>query len=228
MMLHAAIFDLDGLLVDSEPLWTRAEQEIFATVGIDLDEAACAETVGMGLEQVVDYRYRQQPWDGPGRAEIARAIHGRVVELVRGEGRPLPGALPAIGLVKRLGWRVGLATASDHQLIDAALGRLGTRHLFDHLQSAQEVARGKPHPDVYLACAAALGVEPAACVGFEDSLPGLQAIRAAGMKAVAVPERRLRGAAAFQAADLLLDSLEQLNEELLLGLFARVAPDQGG
>lgn len=219
-MPRAVIFDMDGLLVDSEPLWTRAEQEIFATVGITLDAAACAQTVGMGLEQVVAYRYRQHPWKAPGREEIARAIHRRVVELVRDQVRPMPGARRALELVSGLGWRIGLATSSDQELIQAALGRLGFTELFQHLQSAQDVARGKPHPDVYLACAAALEVKPAACVGCEDSLTGLAAVHAAGMKAVVVPERRLRHEPGFQEAELLLDSLEQLDQRLLVGLFA--------
>ncbi len=217
----AVIFDMDGLLIDSEPLWTRAEKEIFATVGIVLDDADCAETVGMGLDQVVLFRYRQKPWHSPPPQEIGRRIHRRVLELIRSEGTPKPGAREAVWLAGHLGFRVGLATSSDHELISASLERLGITSLFDHLQSAQDLERGKPHPDVYLECARALGVEPRHCIGVEDSVPGLQAVLAAGMKAIAVPEPRLRSRPEFRRAHVVLDSLEKLDERILLRLEER-------
>ena len=217
MNLRAAIFDMDGLLVDTEPLWTRAEMETFATVGIHLQEKDCAETVGLGLEQVVDFRYLRTPWTGPSKREIAAAIHRRVLELVSTDTRPMPGALQALGLARSLGWKIGLATASDPQLIHAALSCAGMLDFFDHLQSAEGLP-AKPHPEVYFQAARMLGVRPADCVGLEDSLPGLRAVKSAGMKAVAVPEPRLRNQPGFREADLLLGSLEQLRSEHLLNL----------
>ncbi len=213
-MIRGAIFDMDGLLVDSELLWTRAEIEVFATVGMELDEIKCAETVGMGLDQVVAFRYAQRPFSERSREEVARAIHRRVVELVKEHARPMPGALQALEFVRSKGARIGLATASDHQLIAAALGRLGILAMFDHLQSSAELPRGKPHPDVYLLAAKGIRVAPAECVAFEDSLPGVEAILAAGMKAVAVPEKRLVSDERFLRADVVLESLDKLDDEI--------------
>jgi mannitol-1-/sugar-/sorbitol-6-/2-deoxyglucose-6-phosphatase len=213
-MIRGAIFDMDGLLVDSEPLWTRAEIEVFATVGIRLDESQCAQTIGMGLEQVVAFRYRQQPFSKPSREEVARAIHRRVVELVSKHARAMPGALQALEFVRSKVARIGLATASDHELIDAALGRLAIRDIFDHLQSAAELPRGKPDPEVYLLAARGIRVAPGECVAFEDSLLGLEAILAAGMKSVAVPERRLVSDERFSRANIVLESLERLDDQI--------------
>jgi len=213
-MLSGVIFDMDGLLVDSEPLWTEAEMEVFATVGIRLTEEDCARTVGMGLEEVVAFRHQQKPWSGPRLDEVATAIHDKVAGLLRARARPMPGALEAIAAARGRGLRVGLASSSDPVLIEAALGKLGIRDRFDHVQSADDLDHGKPHPEVYLLCARALGVDARHCVGFEDSLPGLIAVKAARMQAVAVPERRLAADPRFAIADVVLLSLEELDERV--------------
>ncbi len=211
-MIEAAIFDMDGLLIDSEPLWTIAEIEVFGSVGIQLDAERCRETVGLGLDLVVDRRFAEQPWRSPSKAEVAARIHARVVELIRERGRALPGAVETLALARRLGARVGLATASDGELIEAFLERLDLCGAFDHLQSAQELTRSKPHPDVYLAAAAGLGVAPERCLAFEDSLVGVRAARAAGMRVVAVPDPAVAAEGGFALADLKLDSLTGFDE----------------
>ncbi len=211
-MIHAAIFDMDGLLIDSEPLWTRAEIEAFAAVGIELDRQKCAQTVGMGLEEVVRFRYRQQPWEGKSLEEVGLSIHRRMLELVASEGRPMPGAPEAVEFFRSKGLKLGLATSSDAGLIDAALAALDMREVFDHLQSGSELEYGKPHPLVYLTAAEKLGLPPAECLALEDSIPGLIAAKAARMKALAVPEPRLFGDPRFGIADLTLRSLEELDQ----------------
>ena len=213
-MIRAAIFDMDGLLIDSEPLWTRAEIEAFATVGIELDQEKCAQTVGKGLEEVVRFRYEQQPWTGKSLEEVGLLIHRRMLELVEAEGRPMPGAIAAVEFFKSKGLKLGLATSSDRSLIDASLDALDLKSAFDHLQSGSELEHGKPHPLVYLVTAERLGIPPAECLALEDSLPGLTAAKAAGMKAVAVPEPRLFGDPRFDIADVVLQTLEELNHEI--------------
>lgn len=213
-MIRAAIFDMDGLLVDSEPLWTRAEIKAFKTVGIELDEAKCAETVGQGLEEVVRFRYNQQPWTGKSLEEVGFLIHRHMLELLGSEGRPMPGALEAVKFFKDRGLKLGLATSSDRGLIDAALGALDLKGTFDHLQSGSELEHGKPHPMVYLVTAEKLKVPPKECLALEDSIPGLISAKAAGMKAVAVPEPRLYGDPRFNIADVTLKSLTQLDGQV--------------
>jgi sugar-phosphatase len=213
-MIRAAIFDMDGLLVDSEPLWTRAEIRAFATVGIVLDEEKCAETVGQGLEEVVRFRYAQQPWTGPSLEEVGLLIHRHMLELLHAEGRPMPGALEAVEFFKGKGLKLGLATSSDRGLIDAALGALDLKTTFDHLQSGSELEHGKPHPMVYLVTAEKLGIPPGECLALEDSIPGLKSAKAAGMKAIAVPEPRLFGDPGYDIADEVLQTLKDLNQEV--------------
>jgi len=213
-MIRAAIFDMDGLLVDSEPLWTRAEIAAFKTVGILLDEEKCAQTVGQGLEEVVRFRYRQQPWEGKSLEEVGLLIHRHMLELLGSEARPMPGALEAVEFFRGKGLKLGLATSSDRGLIDAALGALDLETTFDHLQSGSELEHGKPHPTVYLVTADKLGVPPAECLALEDSIPGLIAAKAARMKAIAVPEPRLYGDPRFSVADVTLRTLEELDDQV--------------
>ncbi len=211
-MVEAVIFDMDGLLIDSEIFWTQAEIEIFGQVDIALDVEQCRQTVGMGLEEVVSYRYRQKPWDQPSQEDVINAIHRRVVELVAERGQALPGALSAVAFARQQGVRLGLATASDQSLIDVTLDRLALCNAFDHIQSASGLALGKPHPEVYLLCAKQLGVSAQRCVAIEDSLPGLIAAKAARMKAIAVPDPVLAANPGFGLADVCLESLEQFDE----------------
>lgn len=212
-MIEAVVFDMDGLLIDSEPLWAQAEIDVFAGVGIALDADRCRETVGLGLEEVVALRYSERPWAEPSRAEVAQRIHARVAELIAERGRAMPGAEQALRFVRGRGVRIGLATASDRELIQAALGRLELTQAFDAVQSAAGLERSKPHPEVYLLAAAALGVAPERCLAVEDSIPGLIAAKAAGMLALAVPAVEAAADPRFAIADDRLHSLEELDDD---------------
>lgn len=213
-MIGAAIFDMDGLLVDSEPLWTKAEIEVFGSLGISLASEDCARTVGMGLDQVVELRHREKPWNGPSLAEVSRRILTRVIGLIGSQGRAMPGALAALSFFRERGCRLALASSSDEGLIRAVLRRLDLERTFDWVQSAASLSHPKPHPEVYLVCAERLGVPCAACLAIEDSLPGLIAAKAAGMRALAVPDPRLRSDPRYTIADQVLPSLEDLSDSL--------------
>ncbi len=212
-MIQAAIFDMDGLLVDSEPLWTQAEIEVFGSVGIDLDEHSCRQTLGMGLDEVVDFRFSQKPWTGPTKDHISQSIHSRVRELISQKAKAKPGALETLELVKKQGVRIGLATASDHELIETVLERIGAQGFFDSMQSASELEFSKPHPMVYLAVAQDLQVMPGLCVAFEDSLLGIIAAKAANMISVAVPDSAAFEHPGFGISDLKLKSLLDFDKD---------------
>jgi HAD superfamily hydrolase (TIGR01509 family) len=214
-VIRALIFDMDGVLVDSEPFWRRAEQESFALAGLELTEEDCLKTTGLRIDEVVEHWYRQFPWERPSKTEIAEAIVRRVAELIRQEGALLPGADAALGLGPALGLRTALATSSPHAVIRAVLETFGLARHFEVVHSAQDEPNGKPHPGVYLTTAARLGVSPEACVAIEDSPNGVLAARAAGMKCVAVPLPELRDDPRLHSADVILDGLAQLDEELL-------------
>jgi len=217
-MLRAAIFDLDGLLIDSEPLWQRAEHELFATVGLQLSASEVAETTGLRIDEVVALRHRQQPWETPSVAELSEQIVTRVIALVLAEGVAKPGGARAIALCARAGLHLAVASSSPLRLIDASLARLGLRDQFAEVVSAEREPYGKPHPAVFLSAAARLGVAPTECLVFEDSLNGVIAAKAARMICVAVPERV---DPRFAIADAILPSLQAFDDAALTTLLRR-------
>jgi HAD superfamily hydrolase (TIGR01509 family) len=210
MTTEAVIFDLDGLLIDSEPHWRRAEIEVFARAGLTLTEAECAETTGLRIDEVVRLRRAQTPgWHTLTEGDAVAAILARVTELLVSEAKAMPGAVAAVRRVAASGVRVALASSSPMGVIRAGLTGIGLEGAFELVQSAESEPYGKPHPGVYLTTASRLSVDPTACVAVEDSLNGLIAAKAARMRCVAVPEH---ASARFAVADVVLDSLEALRE----------------
>lgn len=214
----AAIFDMDGLLVDSEPLWHRAEIEILGGLGVPLQVDHCRQTKGMFVGEVTRYWFERFPWDGPAPDEVGTAIVDRVIELVDHEGQLLPGVESAVNLCQARGLSLAVASSSQYRLIEWVLARFGLRDLFDLVHSAEDEPFGKPHPAVFLTTAERLGVQPQRCLVWEDSPAGVLAAKAARMACVAVPEEGERGRPEFGIADAVLDSLEQADD----GLWARL------
>lgn len=210
----AAIFDMDGLLVDSEPLWVRAELEVFAGVGLRLSPDDCAQTTGLRIDQVAAHWWDRRPWTADVSPDaVAARIVDRMEDLLGSEADPLPGVHHAVDLVQAQGARLALASSSPRRLIDAALPGLGLADRFEVIRSAELEPRGKPHPAVYLSTAAELGLDPGRCIAFEDSLNGVIAAKAATMGCVAVPDARQRLAPAFRVADMVLPSLAMLTAD---------------
>jgi HAD superfamily hydrolase (TIGR01509 family) len=179
------VFDLDGVLVDSEQVWDEARQEVVAGHGGRWQDSATTDMLGMSSPE----------WSAYLRDELgvpldAQEINGEVVRRMQegyAAGLPLlPGALAAVrALASR--WPLGLASSSNREIIDVFLDAAGVRDAFGATVSSEEVARGKPAPDVYLAAARELGVAPERCVAIEDSSNGLRSAAAAGMAVIAVP-----------------------------------------
>lgn len=204
---RAFVFDMDGVLIDSEPLWRRAEIEIFGSVGLELSEADCFETQGMRIDEAVAYWFARSPWPGASISKVAEHIVDRMVELIEAEGEPMLGVAAALEAADGAGWRIALASSSSMRLIDTVLDRFGIRETFEVVRSAEDEARGKPHPDVYLATLRALGLDGCAAVAIEDSVNGMASALAAGMRCVAVPAPEMRDDPRFAPADWRLDSL---------------------
>jgi sugar-phosphatase len=213
---EAVVFDMDGLIVDSEPLWVRAEIAIFGEVGVTLAESDCARTKGLRSDDVVAFWHAQTPWPSPTLAEVQERLVARVAELVRDEGRALPGVARALAAARETASRVALASSSPMLVIRATLERLGLERAFDVVQSAETEPLGKPHPGIFLTTAARLGVAPTACVVLEDSLTGVIAAKAARMTCIAVPCDHPRHDARFAIADAIVGSLEDVDAKLLV------------
>jgi HAD superfamily hydrolase (TIGR01509 family) len=210
----AAIFDMDGLLVDSEPLWRRAEVELLGALGVPITWDDPRRTKGVFVREVTRYWFDRFPWDGPSADEVARRIVDRVIDLVAREGRLQPGVDKAIALCQDHHLALAVASSSEHRLISFVLERFGLDEHFALVHSAEEEPYGKPHPAVFLTAAERLGVVPDRCLVWEDAPAGVLAAKAARMTCIAVPARDERDQPAFTIADAVLGSLEEVDEQL--------------
>jgi HAD superfamily hydrolase (TIGR01509 family) len=213
-MLRALIFDMDGVLIDSEPFWHEAEMAAFALAGLRLTRDDCLRTTGLRVDAVVDHWFSRAPWTAPSPREVEAAIVRRVIELVGERGALKPGVHQALAFAERAGLRTALASSSPSAIIAAVLEKFALRPRFEVVHSAEGEPHGKPHPGVYLHTAEKLGVRPEECAAVEDSPNGVLAAKAARMTCVAIPEPALRGHRFFAIADAVIESLDGLAEAL--------------
>lgn len=207
----AAIFDMDGLLIDSEPLWEQAEMEIFSQLDIDLSRRSeMPDTVGLRIDQVVRMWYSVLPWHGPSQQEVTQRIIMRTMALIDQTRPLLPGVEQALQRCRAEGLKTGLASASPLSMLERVLEMFNLRHYFDVLASAEALPFSKPHPQVYLDAAKELGVDPLHCVALEDSFNGMIASKAARMRSVVVPAMRFASDPRWVLADVQLTSLTAL------------------
>jgi len=206
-MLGAVIFDMDGVLVDSEPFWQRAEIRVFGEVGLHLTKFDTDRTIGLRIDDVVAYWFERRPWNGRSAKDVQEAIIDEVVHLVRTEGVPMPGVCDSLDMCKATELSLGLATSSPFSLIDAVLECIDAERTFDVVCSAVNEEFGKPHPAVYLTASRRLDVPTRRCLVVEDSIFGAEAGKAAGMTVVVVPAPDQFDDPAFQVADWKLRSL---------------------
>jgi sugar-phosphatase len=211
MKIQSVIFDMDGLLIDSEPLWYEAAVEVFSPLGIDLTPELYASSIGLRTKEFVDNWFSAYDIEKSLAPDAVTRINDVVVDKIRHEGEAMPGVMQVLEQVRASGLKIGLATSSPMRLIDVVVDKLGIREYFSVFSSAENLAHGKPHPQVYLDCALELGVDPVDCLCFEDSFHGMIAAKAARMKCVVIPLPAFRNEPRFQAADLLLKSLEEFD-----------------
>jgi mannitol-1-/sugar-/sorbitol-6-/2-deoxyglucose-6-phosphatase len=213
--IEAVVFDMDGVLVDSEPIWRAVEREVFAGVGIEVTEEDLKATMGVRVADVVDRWHRRHPWDRPSRRDVVERIVEGVSRAIERNGALNAGAERAVDHVAGLGLRLALASSSPMPLIRAVLSMGGLADRFDAVLSAEDEVHGKPDPAVYRSAARALGVAPDRCLAVEDSPNGVRAAKAAGMVVVAVTSDPLEDDPAV--ADLVLASLEEFDDRIWAG-----------
>jgi HAD superfamily hydrolase (TIGR01509 family) len=215
-VIEAVVFDLDGVLLDTEELWDEARREIAEERGGRWQPDAQRAMMGMSSPEWSRYMHDVIGLPDPPE-RISEEVVERLAELYR---RRLPLVDGAVEAVQRIGahWPLGIASSSNRPLIDLFLELTGTQQFFRATVSSEEVAHGKPAPDVYLEAATRLEVAPNRCAAIEDSENGIRSARSAGMRVVAIPNRVFPpGQEAVALADVVLDSLDELTPEAIEG-----------
>ena len=216
-MIEAVVFDLDGVLVDSEPVWEQVRRQVVAAHGGRWAADTQQRLMGMSTPEWARYLSEELGVGLP--PETVAAL---VIDQMRARYETQVPAMPgAAGAVRQLAarWPLGLASSSPPVLIGAALDGMGLRGCFAVTMSTQQVARGKPAPDIYLAVTSQLGYPPERCAAVEDSANGIQSAAAAGLTVIAVPHPRYPpGPAALGSASLVLTSLAPLTPDAVAQL----------
>lgn len=215
MQLNTVIFDMDGLLIDSEPLWNEAAAEIFAHYGIQLSAAQYATTTGLRTKEFVKWWFSYFKMPVHNADTVEKEIVDKVIALVLQKGRPMPGISHIFNFFIERNFKIGLASSSPLNLIDTVVSLLNIRSYLHTITSASLLEYAKPHPEVYLNAAKELDALPAECICFEDSFYGMIAVKAAAMKCVIVPDHVNAKHPKWGAADLKISSLQNFNELLL-------------
>jgi HAD superfamily hydrolase (TIGR01509 family) len=215
--IDAVVFDLDGVLLDSETAWVEVKREYTQEVGGQWEERARLDMLGMSSIEWSRYMHDELGVPVP-TERISSEVADRLAQRYRERLPLLPGAIEAVRSLAR-DWPLGLATSSNRNVIDLVLEKAGLAGAFATTVSSEEVDRGKPAPDVYLEAARRLNVTPGACVAIEDSTNGIRSAHAAEMTVIAIPNKDFPPEPdALALAAMVLDSLEELGPGQVRGL----------
>jgi HAD superfamily hydrolase (TIGR01509 family) len=204
--IRAVIFDMDGVIVDSEPYSMQALVDTLRQYGVEPTENDLRRSYGRRVrDDFVDYfsRYRVT-------ADVHIAIahkHARYYHLAAGHLQPFPGVMPLLKRLRHCGYRLALASSGDRVKVAFGMQALGLNGIFEAVVSGDDVTHSKPDPEIYLTAAQRIGVPPAACIAIEDAPAGVEAAKRAGMRCIAVTNSV--GREQLHKADLIIDSLER-------------------
>jgi sugar-phosphatase len=212
MEKSAVIFDIDGLLINSEPLWNQAAAEIFRQYGIILTEEQYGITTGLRSKEFVTHWLIQHKIPSTEFDRVEEKIVNLALSLIDKDATLMPGVEHIFQFFLKRDFKIGLATSSPVELIEWVKDKLGIRSFIHASSSAQNLPYAKPHPQVYLDCAAAMHVSPLACICFEDSVYGMTAAKAARMTCVVVPSAEHIKLPHWGLADLKLSSLQNFGD----------------
>jgi len=214
MSIKAVIFDMDGVLIDSENLWQTAEQDLFRDVGAHITDDLLVQTRGLRSSEMVDHWCSRFSVTTETPQSLIERYDRRMIEELRTKVPLMEGALEAIRFFGDKGLPMALASCSAMNQIEAAMERHRLRGYFEFMISASGGMPGKPHPEIYLQAAKKLGVQPTECLAIEDSFYGVISAKAARMKVLTMPDPEEYGQGRFGAADLKIRSLNEINDTL--------------
>lgn len=212
MKKSAVIFDIDGLLINSEPLWNKAANEVFRQYGILLTQEQYATTTGLRSKEFVAHWLHQHKIPSTEFERAEQKVIDLALSLIDKEATLMPGVEHIFEFFLKKDFKMGLATSSPIELIEWIKEKLGIRSYIHSSASAQNLTHAKPHPQVYLECASKMHTSPLACICFEDSFFGMIAAKAARMTCVVVPSADHIKLEHWGAADLKLSSLQNFGE----------------
>lgn len=211
-MIKAVIFDMDGLLVDSEAVWSMADREFLAHYGKEYRPTDKSRFMGSGVREFIKFIKKKFFLPGSETKLLSErmTIFGN---LITKDLKLMPGAEDLVRQLSESGYLLAMATGNTRQMMDLITENLKIRKYFDATVSSDEVPRGKPAPDVFLEAARRLEVDPNECLVLEDAVNGVVAAKTAGMKAIAVCDQRYNKPESFTEADLVVGSLNEVNPE---------------
>lgn len=215
-MIKAVIFDMDGVIIDSEPLWEKTETILLGRRGIDYNPAYRAKI--MGLKQDDSAALLKETFSLP--ESVREIIDERIdilLNLYKDELELMPGLKNLLKESKESGFLLALASSSPMRTIDFVLDKFSIREFFLSVVSGDSIPLGKPHPDIYLHTAETLKIKPGECIVIEDSINGVRSAKWAGMSCIAVPDKRL-SLKDFQIADLIVEDLGEINVKMIESL----------
>lgn len=181
----AIIFDMDGVIIDSEKIWRQAENEIFSSLGVIISDENSEITKSMTTNEVTKFWYNKFPWHTYNLETVEKMVISRVIQLIETENCEIKGVKEFIEKLKFMDFKIGLATNSPFVIIPTVLHKLDIFHLFDVVSSAEFETNGKPDPSIYLTTIAKLKVKPNLCIAIEDSYSGMLAAKRAGINVIA-------------------------------------------
>lgn len=220
-MINTAIFDMDGLLIDSEPLWEEAALECFPKFGIKLSKEQYLTTVGLRTVELVEYWFRKYDIDFKNVSETEKYIFDTVCQKVATKGKLMHGAIEILQFFKQRNFKLAIGSSSASKLIQQVIDTYHLDQYLDTFSSAEFLEFGKPHPQVYIDCMKKLGSLPQESIVFEDSFNGMIAAKAAKIKCVVVPAADQYKQERWGAADAKISSLKNFNGLVLDRLNAK-------
>ena len=212
-MIKAVIFDFDGIIIESEPLWVEAEIGVFKSIGIDITPEMCRQTTGLNTQDTLEYWHNIFHWTNKSIFQLYKEIMEAMQLLILERADLKEGYLDVLQLFVEKKLPLAVASSSPLKLITTALKKFHLFEFFKIISSSENEEHGKPHPALYLNAAKKLGVDPVNCLAFEDSFNGAISAKAARMKLVTIPDSHDFSSTRFDFADLKLPSLKDFREK---------------